>query len=274
MSRARLVDRKLGALLLLAAIFLFNLLETNLEALFMASRSPAAARLSAWGDAFATASRGIESALGLASSLSFAAHDEAPMTTVVAYSASYFFLFPALCLIVALVLARRKEITPFRVYSLALAVDYAVSLPFFLLLPVPERWAHPDSGAMLLSDRLGSWLIDMLRPMSGLDNCFPSFHVSMTTIAVLVCFRFGAKMRMAALGLGATVALSTVVLGIHWVGDVLAGAAVATLSVAVAAWIDARLVVARAGAAAPEPQAQRSTGMALPGLGAAALPQV
>ncbi len=240
--------------LLLAAVFTFNLVETNLETL--AGGSAAGQWLAELGNDFALASQKLEGDLGLAKSLNFVDHDAAPRLSAVVYSASYFFVFPALCVAVALGLARRREIAPFRVYALALAADYAVSLPFFLLLPIPERWAFPGSGAILLSDSLSSHLIDAIRPMSGLDNCFPSFHVSMTVIAILVCFRFKARFRVAALGLGATVVLSTLVLGIHWVGDMIAGTAVAAFSVAVGSYIDARLAARRprpAAEPAPEP---------------------
>ncbi len=248
------LDGRLGLSLLLAAVFTFNLVETNLETL--AAGSAAGQRLAELGNDFALASQKLEGDLGLAKSLNFVDHDAAPRLSAVVYSASYFFVFPALCVAVALGLARRREIAPFRVYTLALAADYAVSLPFFLLLPIPERWAFPGSGAILLSDSLSSHLIDAIRPMSGLDNCFPSFHVSMTVIAILVCFRFKARFRVAALGLGATVVLSTLVLGIHWVGDMIAGTAVAAFSVAVAAWLDVRLAARRprpAAEPAPEP---------------------
>lgn len=248
------LDGRLGLSLLLAAVFTFNLVETNLETL--ASGSGAGQWLAELGNDFALASQKLEGDLGLAKSLNFVDHDAAPRLSAVVYSASYFFVFPVLCVAVALGLARRREIAPFRVYALALAADYAVSLPFFLLLPIPERWAYPGSGAILLSDSLSSHLIDAIRPMSGLDNCFPSFHVSMTVVAILVCFRFKARFRWAALGLGATVVLSTLVLGIHWVGDMIAGTAVAALSVAVAAWLDARLAARRlrpAAKPAPEP---------------------
>jgi hypothetical protein len=31
------------------------------------------------------------------------------------------------------------------------------------------------------------FLIEWFRPMSGLDNCFPSFHTSLTVVIVLTC---------------------------------------------------------------------------------------
>jgi len=95
--------------------------------------------------------------------------------------------------------------------------------PFFLFFPVPERWSSPDTEAMLLSDKVSDRLIELVRPMSGLDNCFPSFHVSLTVLVVAACFMFRVPMRMSAAALGATIVLSTFVLGVHWLPDMLAG---------------------------------------------------
>jgi membrane-associated phospholipid phosphatase len=235
--------------LLLAAVFAINYVETTAETRLQASFAGLGRGWRAVAEDLALASSELEARLLPGGALSFLTHDKAPDTTVFAYTASYFIVFPLLCLATAVALYGRREIGPFRVYALALACDYALSLPFFLVLPVPERWAHPGSGAVLLSDRVSSALIDYLRPISGIDNCFPSFHTSMTVITVAVCFLFRARLRLAVLGLGATVVLSTVVLGIHWLGDVVAGAAAASLSVAVAVYLDARF--AAAGAPAP-----------------------
>jgi membrane-associated phospholipid phosphatase len=146
----------------------------------------------------------------------------------------YFFAFPALAIVVAWALARRREAAPFRTFAWALAVDYAISLPFFLFIPVPERWAYPDSNAILVSDLWSSKLIEAFRPMSALDNCFPSFHTSMTVVIVLCCYVYRARFRTAALFLGAMVIASTFALGIHWGGDIVAGLAVGIVSVALA----------------------------------------
>ena len=91
---------------------------------------------------------------------------------------------------------------------------------------------------MMLSDKITAALIDFIRPMSGLDNCFPSSHTSLTVVAVLMCFVFKLPLRFSALALGATVALSTFVLGIHWLADVLAGVAMGVIAVTAALRLD------------------------------------
>jgi hypothetical protein len=164
----------------------------------------------------------------------FRNHDMTNPLAVYGYSAAYFILFPLLVLAVAVALARRAEREPYRVLALALTVDYLISLAFYLLFPVPERWAFPESGAMLLSDLWTSRLIEAFRPMSALDNCFPSFHVSMMMIAIITSYVYGVRLRNAVAALGGIVILSTFVLGIHWMPDIVAGSAVAVIAVAVA----------------------------------------
>ena len=168
-------------------------------------------------------------------------HDVTNDVAMYGYSSAYFFLFPALFLVVAFALAARQDIRSFRVLSLAAMLDYALSLPFFILFPVPERWAYSESGAMLLSDRWTAQFIELIRPISGLDNSFPSFHVSLTLIIIIVSFLFRIRLRRTILALGSTVILSTYVLGIHWITDIVAGLAVGALSVMLAIRLDQRL---------------------------------
>jgi hypothetical protein len=109
--------------------------------------------------------------------VSFASHDVTNALATYGLHVRLFFLLPLVCIHVALNLARREDPRPYRALSLAVAIDYAVSLPFFLFFPVPERWAVFESEAMLLSDKWSDRLIEAIRPMSGLDNSFPSNHV-------------------------------------------------------------------------------------------------
>ncbi len=179
--------------------------------------------------------------LGLEWFVRFDGHDVT--NSLAAYGATfvYFFLFPALLVAVGMALWRRPQITAFRTAALAVAVDYLISLPAFLLFPVPERWSVPASGAVLLSNRWSSGLIEAIRPMSGLDNCFPSFHVSLAVIAVTSGFLFGVRLRWAALWCGLAVVFATFMLGVHWLADIVAGLAVGLISVALAAALERRI---------------------------------
>jgi DNA-binding SARP family transcriptional activator/membrane-associated phospholipid phosphatase len=220
-----------GLTALLGGVFALNLLETTAESLLV-PRLPAIAHMRM------QASR---AAHWFEGHLSFEYHDLTNELAVVGYSTSYFFIFPALLLAVGVALARRPGIRPYRVFSTAIVINYLVSLPFFLFFPVPERWSYSDSGAMVLSDLWSTRFIDMVRPISGLDNSFPSFHVSLTVVLILASFVHRQQFRWSVLYLGGTVILATFVLGIHWLPDLVAGAAAGTLSVMLAILLDRRL---------------------------------
>jgi PAP2 superfamily len=228
---------KMASWWLLGAVFALNWAETAVETWIKGGRGA----VPELGYRLAYAFQQIEGG-GL-----FALHEASGPLAVYSYSLVYFFVFPLLALGLALALSCAREDWPLRVFARALAIDYAVSLPFFLLFPVPERWAYPGSGAMLLSDRWSSALIEAVRPVSGLDNCFPSFHVSMSVVIVAMAFVAGLRLRTAVLAVGTTVVLATFGLGIHWLPDIAAGVAAGILGVAVAMRLEL------AGAPAPAP---------------------
>jgi membrane-associated phospholipid phosphatase len=230
-ARRRLFDTRRGLLLLLAGVFMVNLVETTVET-WLAPRLPIVAefrlqtaRAAHWFEGYVT----------------FENHELTNRFAVIGYSISYFLFFPLLLLGVGVGLMRRAEIRPFRVFSLGVAVNYLISLPFFLFLPVVERWAYPDTGAMVLSDLWALHLIDIIRPISGIDNSFPSFHTSLTVLAISTAFLFRLPYRWTAAFVGSTVILATLVLGIHWVMDVVAGLATGVLATALAFSVDRRL---------------------------------
>lgn len=223
-----MIKSKPKLLCLLALVFAANYLETWIET-WLKDQHQLGTHLAL---GFTSAVQSFEG------NYSFENHDLTNLLAVYGYSISYYFLFPALALIVLYLLAARPTMSPLRVLSFAVLIDYLISLPFFLFFPVMERWTNADSGAMLLSDRWSSKLIESFRPLSGLDNCFPSSHVSITVILIMVTYLFQVRIRTPILALGLTIILSTLVLGIHWLPDVIAGAAVGFLSVAVAVKLD------------------------------------
>ena len=219
-----LTNTKPGLALLLFIVFAVNLAETAWEASLHTGAPVSAAD---YRGAYAVQQFEPEF-------IDFEFHDATVEWATYAYSTSYFILFPVLAIGVLVTLACRREIATFRVLCLATAIDYVISLPWFLFFPVPERWAYPESSAVLLSDQWTSALIDSIRPMSALNNSFPSTHVSLSVILILVCWLFNVRFRMTVTALTTTVILATFVLGIHWLADIIAGLAVGALSVGIA----------------------------------------
>ena len=215
-------------LFLLAVVFLVNFLETAIET----------AVRDRWGVGRELGYQLARAAHWFEGANTVEGYDTASPVIVYGYSSAYFFAMLVLVVATGWALARMPGREPFRVFALAVTVDYAISLPFFLFFPVPERWAYPESGAILLSDLWAPKLIEIFRPISGLDNCFPSFHVSLTVVMVALAFLYRLRYRWSALWIGLLITLSTSVLGIHWLTDIVAGLATGILAVTVARLMD------------------------------------
>lgn len=216
-------------LVLLGAVFAANFLETQLEDLL---KTPAT---------YALGYRVNQAFLEMEGGFAFGPADRVRLWVAGGYSFSYFFLFPLLLFGSVMAFWRAGRIQPLRVFSFAIALNYLLALPFFLFLPVPERWAFPGAKATLLSDLLSTRLIEGIRPISGLDNCFPSMHVALTVLVILLGYWCRVRWRHSVLCLGGTIILSTFFLGIHWVADIVVGAASGAVSFALAAVLNRRL---------------------------------
>jgi len=106
---------------------------------------------------------------------------------------------------------------------LGYALNYLFVLPFYILFPVRECHDFTPQVALLLDD-LHPAIMELLRPMSGMDNCFPSFHTSLSVTLALVAVRSGNRRIGILTSLSsAAIIFSTLYLGVHWFLDILAG---------------------------------------------------
>jgi membrane-associated phospholipid phosphatase len=225
-ARSRLHLHRLS-LSLLGAVFVINFLETATETVVRDT----------WGVGRELGFQLARAAHWFEGANTFESYNAASPVAVYGYSAAYFFAMLALLVATGWALARAGR-QPFRLFALAITADYAISLPFFVFFPVPERWAYPESGAILLSDLWAPKLIEFFRPISGLDNCFPSFHVSLTIVLVTLAFHYRLRYRWSGLWIALLIILSTLVLGIHWMTDIIAGVATGVLAVSLARMVD------------------------------------
>ncbi|MFH0943691.1 MAG: phosphatase PAP2 family protein [Planctomycetota bacterium] len=204
------------AVLIWLSVFLFDLVQTNVEHL----RTPAEMRLAG------SLSEGFSGLiLQLEGSATAWIQDLLvfpPLTWLLTFA--YLILFPALLFGMAHAYDRLDDAPRLRMTAYVYALNYLLCLPFYIFFPVSEPWSISPSGVMPLMDSVHPWLMDIVRPMSGLDNCFPSYHCSLTISLILIA-RSGAPRRFsqAASISGALILLSTVYLGFHWLVDLFTG---------------------------------------------------
>jgi membrane-associated phospholipid phosphatase len=112
-------------------------------------------------------------------------------------------------------------------YVVAFVFNYVVALPFFLLMPVDEVGYSGLSSAQPLLDSVWPGIVAQLHLGSPVDNCFPSMHVSGVVTTLWYAQAHGPRrLRGLAWVMAPAVVWSTMVLGIHWVSDVVAGVVV------------------------------------------------
>lgn len=141
-------------------------------------------------------------------------------------SFAYIISFPGLLvgMILATATAPDRDRTRLAHALLAYALNYALVLPFYFLFPVNEPWFNPDYGVRpLLEQTLGPAFMEGIRPFSGINNCFPSYHVSLSVTLALVALETRKPIGAFAAINTLLIAVSTVVLGFHWIVDVIAG---------------------------------------------------
>lgn len=226
----RILNNRLGLVFLLLALFMVNYIQTQMESNL---KTPAQ---------YATGYTIAQAFMELEGNLDFTQFEGLGQAAATAHSISYYILFPALLLVVTSTLLFRREITPIRVMTLGLAISYLIALVFFIVFPVPERWAFPPANATLLSDMVSTGWVEFYRSFRALDNSFPSLPAAFTLVMIFVCFRYRFKFKIPIFLLGIMVILSSFTLGIHWVPDLLIGGFLGIFSVSIAVLWDHRIV--------------------------------
>jgi membrane-associated phospholipid phosphatase len=212
------LDSKRRLTVVLVLVFAANFLETAVDASLQALTAPGLAQRIGAGF------------LAMEPAFLFDGHEHAEPFAIWGFSLVYFIGFPV---VVALMLraAYRRSTEAYRSVVLSIAWAYLLSLPFYLAFPVPERWWIPESQATLLPNRASGALIAAIRPLSGINNSFPSFHASVSTALALLAQQGQFQFRYSLTLVCIAVVLSTFVLGIHWLADIVAGVMIGVLSV-------------------------------------------
>jgi membrane-associated phospholipid phosphatase len=121
----------------------------------------------------------------------------------------------------------------FYALCVALLMNYLVALPSYLFLPVNEVWFANPNVKFLMLDAFPTFE-QQYRGLSGLNNCFPSLHTSISVTMALIASRSGNR-RWAIFSWvnAAIIIFSIFYLGIHWFTDMAAGTVLACVAAAV-----------------------------------------
>ncbi|WP_256700787.1 phosphatase PAP2 family protein [Paenibacillus sp. P46E] len=114
-------------------------------------------------------------------------------------------------------------------------LNYAIAIPFYLYFPVNEVWSYVPAGVRFTMLDVFPNFEQEYRPLSGLNNCFPSLHTAISVSSALLAFRSGNRRWMAITTVSAVIIVFGIFyLGIHWLTDMLGGTILAVVSTTVA----------------------------------------
>ncbi len=150
-----------------------------------------------------------------------------------------YFTFYAFALTLAIALLLRGDADGFRRTLLGSLLGFFSSYLGYFLFPasapfkIPDLMARLAEGARPQGLLLGNFIYDVLGAVEKVPyDCFPSGHVEVTIVVLALARRDHRRLYRVLLPIGAGLVLSTVYLRVHYVVDVLAGAALAAPVVA------------------------------------------
>lgn len=146
---------------------------------------------------------------------------------------SFFYLvvFQSLILASLFIYAGEKRTVFLHATCCAVILNYLIAIPFYLLFPVNEVWSYPDSGVSFYMLEAFPEFETVYRPLSGINNCFPSLHTSISVTMAILAVRSGNRRWGFFASISAVIIVFSIFyLGIHWLTDMLAGLLLATVS--------------------------------------------
>ncbi len=125
-------------------------------------------------------------------------------------------------------------------------LNYGIAIPFFLFFPINEVWSYPPANVTFYMLEAFPRFEEVYRPMSGLDNCFPSLHTSISVSMAILAVRSGNRRWAAIACTNAAVIVFTIFyMGIHWLTDMMGGLMLSAFATTLAVYWASRTVNAR-----------------------------
>jgi len=127
-------------------------------------------------------------------------------------------------------------------FCIAILVNYLVAVPFYLFVPVNEVWFAHSQVRFLMLDVFPRFEQEY-RSLSGINNCFPSLHTSISITIALLASKSGIRRWAIFTWINAVVIIFSIFyMGIHWFTDMAAGTTLAivavTVGMKVGAWVE------------------------------------
>ncbi|MFC4600376.1 phosphatase PAP2 family protein [Cohnella hongkongensis] len=156
----------------------------------------------------------------------------------------YLVLFQATMIASVGIYTYKRNMKLYYATCIAILLNYLIAVPFYLFVPVNEAWyANPQIQFLML--HAFPAFEQHYRSLSGLNNCLPSLHTSLSVTLALIASRSGIRRWSTFAWVNAVVIVFSIFyLGIHWFTDMAAGVALAVFSVyvglKVGAWAEIR----------------------------------
>lgn len=146
----------------------------------------------------------------------------------------YVVVFPAVMIASIGIYAYQRNFKLFYAVCYALMINYMIAIPFYLFFPVTEVHAFNPNVRFLMLDAFPAFENDY-RPLSDLDNCFPSLHTSISvTMAMIALKSKNGFWKVFAPASAAIIIFSIFYLGVHWLTDMAAGMVLGLLAARIA----------------------------------------
>ncbi|NEW04526.1 inositol phosphorylceramide synthase [Paenibacillus sp. SYP-B3998] len=165
---------------------------------------------------------------------------------ILTYVSSYFYvvIFPAVMIASIAIYTYQKNYKLFYALCYALMFNYMIAIPFYLFFPVNEVWSFHPNVKLLILDVFPTFEQDY-RPLSGLDNCFPSLHTSISVSMAVIAMKSRSTFWKVFVPCSSGFIIFTIFyLGIHWLSDMCAGVVLGVVAARLALRIaEGRLVL-------------------------------
>ncbi|MFC0212562.1 phosphatase PAP2 family protein [Paenibacillus chartarius] len=143
------------------------------------------------------------------------------LTALSAYA--YVVVFPVLIFAAIGIYTYGKQVKLVYAICYALLLNYMIAIPFYLFFPVNEVWSFHPQVRFLMLDVFPTFETQY-RSMSGLDNCFPSLHTSISVAMALIALRSNNRFwKWFCCAAAAFIIFTIFYLGIHWLFDMCGG---------------------------------------------------